>query len=61
MRQRWEYRVVEMAPGNDKQTEIRLNSWGAGGWEVVAVSMQLTSHFVWMKRPIEQHSNGERA
>ncbi|MCK1281496.1 hypothetical protein IVB46_40390 [Bradyrhizobium sp. 61] len=53
-RTRWEYKVVDMAPGNDKQAEVRLNTWGSAGWEVVAVSVQFTSHFVWMKRQVSR-------
>jgi hypothetical protein len=49
-----------MAARNDKQTEVRLNTFGSAGWEVVAVSMQFTSHFVWMKRPIMEASQTAR-
>lgn len=51
-RTRWEYKVVSMSPGNDGNAEVRLNTWGSAGWEVVAVSVQFTSHFVWMKRKV---------
>jgi hypothetical protein len=51
-RTRWEYKVVGLSPDNDGCAEVRLNTWGSAGWEVIAVSVQFTSHFVWMKRQV---------
>lgn len=45
----WEYMVVRTSPEGDHQSQ--LNKLGSKGWEVVAVSVQFTDHFVWLKRP----------
>jgi hypothetical protein len=58
---RFEYLVVELSPGNASATATRaLNAAGGSGWELVAVSMQFTSHFAWLKRRIEPVSDRER-
>jgi hypothetical protein len=51
---RWEYKILKVDPGGDEVLGIQLNNLGAAGWELVAVSVQFTSHFVWLKRRIDK-------
>lgn len=46
----WEYRTVTVDPREAMDT---INHFGSQGWEAFAVSVQFTSHYVWMKRPLD--------
>lgn len=61
MTDRWEYKIIELAPGNGKpQAEHDLNSHGAAGWELVAVSSISIKHFAWLKRHKLSHPMSDR-
>jgi hypothetical protein len=52
---KWEYKMIDLGDRRDeKSTEAQLNLFGSAGWELVAVVVQFTSHFAYLKRQIRQ-------
>lgn len=52
--QKWEYQVIRI-DGSDDRAEDRMNAGGRLGWELVAVSVQFTKHFLYFKRPLPKN------
>jgi hypothetical protein len=48
---KWEYLVV--TTGQPELTNV-LTSLGMAGWEAYAVSVQFTTHYVWLKRRLQE-------
>lgn len=47
----WEYRVERFVDGVG---ELRLCELGAAGWELVAVTVQFTTHYAYLKRQLRK-------
>lgn len=48
---RWEYKVITMdCRDNEGLSETRLNGYGAGGWELVAVARSSFESIAYLKR-----------
>ncbi len=48
----WEYLIVNLLGVNATNNAKLLSDYGKGGWELVAVGVQQTTHFVYLKRPV---------
>lgn len=50
---KFQYLILELNLGRDLDGgEERLNNLGSEGWEIVAVGVQFTSHFVYLRRKL---------
>lgn len=53
---RWEYKVLLLGK-DEAESEVRLNSHGAGGWELVSIGGRFASEqFAYLKRRAERPS-----
>jgi hypothetical protein len=51
----WEYRILDLAMGDSRmRAQHDLDCLGEAGWELVAVSVQFTTHFAWLKRRLNR-------
>jgi len=50
--QKWDYKLIKISSPDERDTEERITAGGRLGFELVAVSVQHTTHFLWFKRPL---------